>query len=96
MKSFALSMISVLLAACGAKPHVAGSEERSKECDPEAAGWAIGQKLSDELISKATKSAGANHVWVLKPNHPTTMDYRNDRLGLQVNDQNVIVSIRCG
>jgi hypothetical protein len=84
-------MISLLLAACAAAP-----KGRSGECSPEAAAWAIGHTISDALASKVMKETGASHTRVLRPNQPSTMDFRNDRLDIEVDDQGVIASIRRG
>jgi len=56
----------------------------------------IGQVASDEVVAQARAATGANSVRVLKPGMAATMDFRDDRLNLNLDDHGVIVSVNCG
>lgn len=65
------------------------------KCDPEALKGLEGQVASQALVDKTVKAAGAKHARVVKPGMAVTMDFREDRLTIQVDEQNRITSIGC-
>lgn len=65
-------------------------------CDPEKLGGLAGQMASEAVIKKAVQDSGARHARVMKPGMAMTMDYREDRLSIEVDAQNRIVRANCG
>lgn len=76
-----------------APPAVAGS---ASQCDPEKLTGLTGQTATEAVIQKAVKDSGARHARVLKPGMAMTMDFREDRLSIEVDAQNRIVRANCG
>lgn len=69
---------------------------KAQACNADAANSVIGQAATAEVVEQARKSAGAALARVLKPGEVVTMEYREDRLNLDVDADNVITAVRCG
>lgn len=65
------------------------------KCDPEAVKGLEGKAATGTLVEEAVKKSGAKHARVVKPGMAVTMDFREDRLTIQVDEQNRITSIGC-
>lgn len=76
-----------------APPAVAGS---AGQCDPEKLTGLVGQAATEATVQKAVKDSGARHARVVKPGMAVTMDFREDRLSIEVDEQNRIVRANCG
>jgi len=76
-----------------APPAVAGS---ASQCDPEKLTGLTGQTATEAVIQKSVKDSGARNARVLKPGMAMTMDFREDRLSIEVDEQNRIVRANCG
>ncbi|MCC7633232.1 I78 family peptidase inhibitor [Stenotrophomonas rhizophila] len=95
------------LAACS-QPHkstatptvsadpVAAGADAGARCDPEKLTGLAGQTATEAVIKKAVQDSGARHARVLKPGMAMTMDFREDRLSIEVDAQNRIVRANCG
>lgn len=77
------------------EPMAAGADSAAR-CDPEKLTGLAGQTASEAVIKKAVQDSGARHARVLKPGMAMTMDFREDRLSIEVDDQNRIVRANCG
>src|SRR3546814_11180429 len=67
------------------------------QCDADAAQSYIGQDASEATVAEAKAAAGATGALrVIKPGQPVTMDFRADRLNVEVDDDNAILRITCG
>jgi len=75
-------------------PVPAGSEGVTP-CRPEALKGLEGKVADAATVDKAVKDSGAKHARVVKPGMAVTMDFREDRLTIQVDAQNRITSIGC-
>jgi hypothetical protein len=103
---------SVLLAACtsttpasdntmstdpaASTPSAAAPPSMASDCKAEAAQQFVGQKATPEVVEAARVAAGAAIVRALRPDMPTTMDYRVDRLNLRTDTNDVVASVDCG
>jgi hypothetical protein len=56
----------------------------------------VGRAASDDVVSQLQAATGAKAVRVLKPGMAATMDFRDDRLNLQLDEHDVIVKVSCG
>lgn len=79
-----------------APPAVAGSAGSTGQCDPEKLAGLVGQAATEATVQKAVKDSGARHARVVKPGMAVTMDFREDRLSIEVDEQNRIVRANCG
>ena len=69
---------------------------RLAQCQADPGQQYVGQAASDDVVSQAQSATGAKTVRVLKPGMAATMDFRDDRLNLQLDDHDVIVKVSCG
>ena len=65
-------------------------------CDAAKAQSAIGQVATQAVVEKVVADSGARNARVIKPGMAVTMDFREDRVGINVDDDNKITSIACG
>lgn len=65
-------------------------------CDAKAAQSLVGRTADAAVAEQARAAAGARAVRVLRPGQMVTMEYRADRLNIDVDAQGVITGIRCG
>lgn len=65
-------------------------------CNAESARYAIGKAASEDVVDKARVDSGSSLVRVIAPGMAVTMDFRADRLNLDVNNRNAIIAVRCG
>ncbi|MGN6153089.1 MAG: I78 family peptidase inhibitor [Lysobacteraceae bacterium] len=65
-------------------------------CDAAKAQGFVGRKADEGTVQAAMAASGAKTVRVLRPGMMVTMDYRGDRLNLQLDGKGLIASARCG
>ena len=65
-------------------------------CDAAKAQSAIGQVATQAVVDKVVADSGARNARVIKPGMAVTMDFREDRVGINVDAENKITSITCG
>jgi len=75
------------------RPEVAGV---GSHCRPDTLAALTGRMAAQEVVDKAVRDAGARTARVVKPGMAVTMDYREDRVTLRVDDSNKIESASCG
>ena len=95
--SFALA--AILLTACTAMspPMSEPTPTQPLGCDADAAKPdAIGKVATADVVDRARRDAGAQMARVLKPGQMVTMEYREGRLNIDVDEANVITNLRCG
>lgn len=66
------------------------------ECRIAPAQFAVGRTADAALQVEAGKKSGAAIVRVLRPRQPITMEFSAQRLNLEVDANNRVVSARCG
>ncbi|EQB09091.1 MAG: hypothetical protein K0R64_2643 [Novosphingobium lindaniclasticum] len=99
--AFTLATAIVALSACSSTgsdnmaeaPPPPPSMEPSCGADQLAA--YVGQPASDEAIAAITAWRGGKPMRVLKPGTAVTMDFRPDRLNVQVDEQGKIKGFTC-
>ena len=93
------------LAACSSTPSSAdtapttpkpGGAGLGSHCHGDTLTALSGQMASQEVIDRAVRDAGARTLRVVKPGMAVTMDYREDRVTVRVDEQNKIISASCG
>lgn len=65
-------------------------------CSAEAAGDLVGKAYSAEAVEKARLASGSKTVRVIRPGMAVTMDYRIDRLNLDLDEKDVVTRVHCG
>ena len=65
-------------------------------CDAAAASGLVGQMATADVVDKARRSTRSKAVRVIAPGTMVTMDYRSDRLNLEVDERRVVTRVRCG
>lgn len=97
MNRLALPCAALLLsaAACAPMPP-AGGPPPGGVCNAEGARSAIGHAPTPDVVERARVDSGSAAVRVIRPGDVVTMDFRGDRLNLDVNDRGAITGARCG
>ena len=92
-----------LLAACTSHPTAIGGDANAapptgvaQSCNADAARGAVGKVARPDVVEQARREAGAAIARVLKPGQVVTMEYRGDRLNVDVDAGNVVTNVRCG
>ncbi|WP_407353548.1 I78 family peptidase inhibitor [Luteimonas sp. R10] len=65
-------------------------------CDADPVQSLVGQQADDALVEQARTGAGAEIARVLKPGQMVTMEYRGDRLNIDVDEAGTVTALRCG
>ena len=89
-------------AACAANPPTTPeptpepAPPMAAACDASKVQSAVGQIASQDVVDKVVQDSGSSTSRVLKPGQPMTMDYREDRVNIHVDDKNTITEVKCG
>lgn len=71
----------------------AGNDGR---CQASGADFAVGKLGSAELLEQARKASGSQMARILKPHDVVTLEYRSERLNLNVDEQGRVTRVNCG
>ncbi|WP_242112765.1 I78 family peptidase inhibitor [Luteimonas aquatica] len=88
--------------AAASTPPAAGSTPETPvdpmpaDCNAAAAQSYVGQAASDANLDAVRGATGAKNVRVIKPGDAVTMDFRSDRLNIELDAQGRIARIGCG
>lgn len=74
----------------------AGPEQPAASCDAEAAQSFVGRLPDDATVRAAQTASGAASVRVIPHDGMVTLDYREDRLNLQLDESGRIAAVSCG
>ncbi len=77
-------------------PPSQGDADQPMECNAEAVQNVIGQSYTDALGEAARQESGSRSLRVMRPGQAVTLDYRIDRLNLELDAGGKVVSARCG
>ncbi|HEY0505585.1 MAG TPA: I78 family peptidase inhibitor [Lysobacter sp.] len=95
--SLCLALLAASLAGCSSAPPAAGGPPPTGGvCNAEGARWAIGSAVNDDVVNRILRDTGSRDARVLRPGQPATMDFRPDRVNVDVNDRGAITGLRCG
>ena len=70
-------------------------EEPAMTCQAEKGLWAVGQIADEALVAKVKADTTSERVRVIAPGMAVTMDYREDRVNLDVDADNRVTAVRC-
>jgi hypothetical protein len=65
-------------------------------CDAAKAQSAVGQEATQVVVDRIVADSGSKNARVIKPGMAVTMDFREDRVNIDVDAANRITAIRCG
>ncbi|WP_194790422.1 I78 family peptidase inhibitor [Pseudomonas sp. UFMG81] len=71
----------------------AGNDGR---CEASGADFTIGKPGTPELLEQARKASGSQMARILKPHDVITLEYRSERLNLNVDEKGVVTRVNCG
>lgn len=96
-----LSLLLPLLAgaACASTPPAPAqppAEEPAMQCQAAAGQWALGQTADEAVVARVVADTGSERVRVIRPGMAVTMDFREERVNIEVDADNRILSVRCG
>lgn len=77
-----------------APPPPAGAADAA--CDASMLTDLVGQTASEALAADAMKRSGSRSMRWLSPGMAVTMDFRADRLNIELDAKNKVVGSRCG
>ena len=93
MIRFTALLLPVGLVACASYPTPMPGPIR---CNAGAAQGVVGREARPRVIQNAKRRAGARDVRVIRPGQAVTMDFRSDRLNIEVDHRNAIRRVHCG
>jgi hypothetical protein len=96
-----LSLLLPLLAgaACAGTPPAptpVPAEEPVMICQADAGQWALGQSADEAVVARVVADTGSERARVVRPGMAVTTDFRVERVNIEVDADNRIVSVRCG
>ncbi|PJI86998.1 hypothetical protein DAH55_08875 [Sphingomonas koreensis] len=93
MIRFTALLLPVGLMACASYPTPMPGPAR---CSAGAVQGFVGRDARPRVIQNAKRRAGARDVRVIRPGQAVTMDFRSDRLNVEVDHRNNIRRLHCG
>ena len=93
-----LMPVIVLLLSMGACATIPpeGPPMAFAQCNAEGARSALGREPGNDVVERARVDSGSATVRVIRPGEAVDMDFRGDRLNLNVNARNAIDGVKCG
>jgi hypothetical protein len=94
-----LGMIATLaLGGCAPTPaaETPATLPSGVECDATSIQDLVGKPLGKDTVADARRRSGAASARVLTPDMAVTMEFRADRLNVQVDAKNVVTRVGCG
>ena len=89
-----LPLLALLGACAAAQPPLAHG--RGAVCNADGLTDLIGQAASADLGAQALERSGARTLRWIQPGTAVTMDYRQDRLDIHIDEHNVVTRLSCG
>jgi hypothetical protein len=88
----ALAMTAACVTPRGDSPEYAGDGY----CDGPAGSALVGQPATDATNAEAMRLTHTTKARVIRPGDVVTMDYRMDRVNVEVGEDGRVVRVRCG
>ncbi|HBM63362.1 MAG TPA: hypothetical protein DD418_05840 [Pseudomonas sp.] len=94
--------VAAVLAGCSTGGNADGggapaaSAGNGGRCEASGADFAMGKQASAELLEQARKASGSQMARILKPHDVVTLEYRSERLNLNVDEQGRVTRVNCG
>lgn len=96
-----MGALLMMAAGCAAVPpedaeNVPVKGETGHVCNAEPAQHLVGRPATQELAAEAMRLTGAGMMRWIPEGAMVTMDYRPDRLNIELDGENKVAKIRCG
>ncbi len=95
-----LGAFAMIIAGCTSVPPAAAEEPVAEHgaglCDATKVKGLIGKPATAALEAEARRLSGAQAVRTIRPGDMVTMDYREDRLNLELDEAGRVRDVRCG
>lgn len=65
-------------------------------CNAGPAQFAVGRQANPRVVARALRASGARVERIIHPGQAVTMEFRADRLNLEVDGRNRVRAVRCG
>lgn len=99
-----LIFIALALSGCATQePSMAQNSSRPELAEPPEDGCGaskvqsfVGRTLDAATQEEVRTTSGARVVRLIRPGQAVTMDYSIDRLNIEINDREKIMTLRCG
>lgn len=88
-----LLIAAAMLGGCAT---VTDEPSAGRRCDATGAQPLVGRAADVALRDEALRLSGARSIRVIAPGTAVTMDYREDRVNLEVDAANIVTNVRCG
>jgi len=91
-------ILLVALTACAPAAPIAPAETAAPDAACSAAGAEslVGKIYSADSVEQARIASGSKNVRVIRPGMAVTMDYRVDRLNVDLDEKNMVTRVHCG
>lgn len=100
-KMAAAAMLMMMANGCASLSAASGEDtaahgESGGSCKAEAAQKLVGKPASESLAAEAMRLSGAGTLRWIPHDGIVTMDFREDRLNIELDQTNMVTRIRCG
>ncbi|ATY31414.1 I78 family peptidase inhibitor [Sphingomonas psychrotolerans] len=98
MIRFAFPLVALAVGACtyDERPQAEAPPAATGKCVADGLGSLTGKSRSEAVTKQALRLSGAKNIRWIAPGMAVTMDYREDRLNLEVDEHGKIVRAHCG
>ncbi len=96
MRTLAAFLLLSGCTAVAAEEQPVPAQAAGGTCNAAPAQGLIGRQSSPELGAEAQRLTGAARMRWMRPGQMVTMDYREDRLNIDLDEQGRVTGLRCG
>lgn len=92
-----IALATLALCACVVVPPPEAAQPAvPAKCQTDKLEPFLGRTLTAPLADEIRERSGSRSVRVIMPNMAVTLDYREDRLNIHVDDKSVVTKLTCG
>jgi hypothetical protein len=92
----ALSLMGCARESAGNPYSIPAAPSEPTPCGSQHLGSFVGKTRTGAISAEVARSSGAKSIRWISPGMAVTMDYREDRLNVDLDDKGVITRFRCG
>lgn len=90
------AQVETLPPMMGTRPAGPAGAPQIDSCGLGSIGDLVGKAVTETMADDARKRSGARAARVIRPGTMVTMDFRPDRLNIDVDDKGIVTNLRCG
>ncbi|HEY5972445.1 MAG TPA: I78 family peptidase inhibitor [Pseudoxanthomonas sp.] len=65
-------------------------------CHADRVAWAVGKEADQEVMGRVWRESGSGLIRPIAPGQAVTRDFRQDRINVHIDSNNVITQVACG